>query len=83
MDRVHIEIRIQFDNAAFLDTLVSAPNDLVHVWKALRLETAIHTSNMYLFDEHYKIRKYHTTSEILQEFVTARLALYARRKEHL
>ena len=50
--------------------------------KLFRLETTINSSNMVLFDERGRLRRYASTDDILCAFVRVRLACYARRREH-
>jgi len=48
--------------------------------KLLGLFTTQSTSNMNLFDAHEKLRKYATIYDIIEDYYTERLALYAKRK---
>ena len=50
--------------------------------KTLGLETKIHTTNMWLFDDENKLRKFRTPEEILNSFMCARVRVYAQRREH-
>uniref|UniRef100_A0A6G6ACA9 DNA topoisomerase 2 n=1 Tax=Borely moumouvirus TaxID=2712067 RepID=A0A6G6ACA9_9VIRU len=51
--------------------------------KGLKLISHIRLSNMHLFNEYGKIKKYNTYSEILKNFVQVRLDLYQKRKDYL
>ncbi|KAJ3370984.1 DNA topoisomerase 2 [Allomyces arbusculus] len=51
--------------------------------KKFKLTTTLATSNMVCFDEHGRIKKYASTTQILQDFYTLRLAYYGKRKEWL
>ena len=48
--------------------------------KLLALFTTQSTTNMNLFDAHEKLRKYATIYDIIDDYYTERLALYAKRK---
>lgn len=52
-------------------------------FKKLKLSGSVATSNMVLFDNEGRIRKYEHTSEILEEFFHVRLDLYKKRKTYL
>ena len=51
--------------------------------KTLKLTTTVSTTNMHLFDENRRLRKYSSVEEILQAYVPVRLNLYKKRKEAL
>lgn len=51
--------------------------------KFLGLTKTIHTSNMHLFDEHGRIARYESTSDVLKDFCRIRLKYYTLRKEYL
>jgi len=53
------------------------------VEKTLKLSTTVATTNMHLFDEKRRLRKYHTVDEIITAYVPVRLALYNTRKQAL
>ena len=51
--------------------------------KVLKLTTTVSTTNMHLFDEGRRLRKYETVLSILEAFVPVRMALYQTRKDAL
>ena len=51
--------------------------------ESLKLTSTLSTSNMVLFDEHGKIKKYNTVSDILNEFCRVRYAFYEKRKAYM
>lgn len=51
--------------------------------KHLKLVTPLNLTNMHLFDETGKLRKYNSYSAILKHFVRVRLDLYQKRKDYL
>ncbi|CDR87300.1 probable DNA topoisomerase II [Sporisorium scitamineum] len=48
-----------------------------------KLSCQISTTNMVLFDQDGKIKKYSSAEEIMEEFYLLRLSYYQKRKEHL
>ncbi|KAI4333104.1 hypothetical protein L6164_017951 [Bauhinia variegata] len=50
--------------------------------KKFKLTSTISTSNMHLFDQEGKIKKYDNPEQILEEFFPLRLEYYERRKKH-
>jgi len=48
----------------------------------LKLKTYLSTTNMVLFDETNKLKKYENTSQIIDDFCTTRLRFYHLRKQH-
>jgi DNA topoisomerase-2 len=51
-----------------------------NIWKSLRMETYIPVSNMHLFDENRKIKKFDTQYEIIDYYYNVRLDFYDKRK---
>jgi len=51
--------------------------------ESLKLTSTLLTSNMVLFDEHGKIRKYKSVSDIINQFCRVRYQYYVNRKKHM
>jgi len=51
--------------------------------KVLKLYSTTATTNMHLFDEHDKLRKYETVEEIIENYYKVRIGLYGERKNYL
>lgn len=51
--------------------------------ESLKLTSTLLTSNMVLFDEQGKIRKYKSVSEIVNQFCRVRYDYYVKRKQHM
>eukprot|EP00041_Stephanoeca_diplocostata_P032247 m.1029066 g.1029066 ORF g.1029066 m.1029066 type:complete len:1509 (-) comp24112_c0_seq1:111-4637(-) len=51
--------------------------------KRFKMETSIALSNMVLFDEHGRLKKYGDVHDIMQDFYDVRLEYYQKRKDHL
>ena len=52
------------------------------VEKLLKLYSTCSTSNMHLFDEKDKLKKYGTVEQIIDDYYTVRLELYQKRKDY-
>jgi DNA topoisomerase II len=70
-DNVHFEITVKQD---------MAEQDIV---KKFELEGSFKTSNMVLFDDNFKIKKYANVQEIIEEYYQIRFNAYNDRKNHL
>jgi DNA topoisomerase-2 len=55
-------------------------SNLIEVFK---LETFINFSNMHLFDENFKIKKYNSVYDIIDDFYNIRLPFYQKRKDYI
>jgi DNA topoisomerase-2 len=64
----------------FMPDVLSGLMESGKLLKTLKLETAYHTNNMWLFDANGKMKRYETPEEILDEFVIERLKVYYDRK---
>ena len=51
--------------------------------KVLKLYSTVSTTNMHLFDENDKLKKYNTVEEIIENYYKVRLELYQERKNYL
>ena len=83
----YVSFTVQFSSEAVLDAYATSVDDQTHIPK---LETLLKltsnrftTSNMYLFDNNGKIKKYADVGEIIDEFFDVRMDMYIRRKAHL
>lgn len=63
--------------------LTESPNGIKCNENTLKLYDYIHTSNMVLFTEEGKIRKFNNINEILDHFCHTRLEYYKKRKQHI
>ena len=75
-DDKEISIKIFFNKDAPIEFL----ND---IYKNLKLESYISFSNMHLFDQNKKIKKYNDQYEIIDDFMKIRLEYYTKRKNYL
>lgn len=53
------------------------------VEKLLKLFTTISTTNMHMFNSEFKLHKYTTIEEIIDDFYGVRMGIYQKRKAHL
>jgi DNA topoisomerase-2 len=66
-----------------LATTASGTNEVNGVEKMLKLTTTVSTTNMHMFNSEFKLHKYGSIEEIMDEFYAVRLDAYVRRKEML
>ena len=62
---------------------VDAANGVNGVEKMLKLTTTVSTTNMHMFNSEFKLHKYGSIEEIMDEFYVVRLDAYTRRKAML
>lgn len=62
---------------------VSDPNGINGVEKILKLSTTISTTNMHMFNNVFKLKKYVCVEEIIDEFYDIRLETYKKRKNFI
>ncbi|CEP23816.1 K03164 DNA topoisomerase II [Cyberlindnera jadinii] len=73
-------------NIRFVVTLSDeemAKAEKVGLYEKFKLSSIINLSNMVLFDPEYRVKKYETVEEIMQDFYWVRLEYYQKRKDHL
>ena len=80
-----VDIMVRFHSAADIQTLVckSDDNDCNGLEKFLRLYTTQTTTNMHMFDEKEKLRKFDFPHEIIDYYMTIRKEVYVDRKNYL
>ena len=74
-----IDVKITLE---FLSGVLSKLESSGKLLKTLGLETMIHLTNMWAYDPSGKLRKYDTPDEILDDYYTARLDIYTKRRKH-
>ena len=84
---VIVNITVTFPKGK-LNELLSAgagtdANGINGVEKMLKLTTTVSTTNMHMFNAEFKLHKYGSIEEIMEEFYTVRLDAYVRRKQML
>jgi len=79
---VQIEITFPRGKIATLESSVDALG-INGIEKLLKLTTTTSISNMHLFDPTHKLKKYHSASEIIEEFIGMRMKFYEIRKAFL
>jgi len=55
-------------------------NGVNGIEKLLKLTTTVSNTNMHMFNSEFKLHKYATTEEIIDDFYTVRLGVYRKRK---
>ena len=68
---------VQLQSAAQLSEYAAAPGGL---YKRFKLLSSLSTSNMVLFDQHGRLRRYDSVASIMDDFYSVRLDGYRRRK---
>lgn len=63
--------------------ITETPDGIICNNKTLKLQTHITTSNMVLWDENNKIKKYKNINDIIENFCNIRLFFYTKRKNHI
>lgn len=80
---VNIEIVFPKSKLEELEKNVDESNGINGVEKLLKLSTTISTTNMHMFNSLFKLHKYGTVEEIIDDFYTIRLNVYKKRKDYL
>lgn len=75
----NVEFHIKFD----AKTYDIYKNNNTKLEKDFKLQSSLKITNMYLFDKNYKLKKYKTTLDILQDFYDIRIEYYQKRKEYM
>lgn len=78
---VHITVVFPKGN---LDALITETKDGIDgVEKLLKLTTTVKTSNIHMFDDAGKLKKFDSVDDIILDYYPIRLAAYQRRKDYL
>jgi DNA topoisomerase-2 len=82
---VVVNITVTFPKGKLNELLatVDAANGVNGVEKMLKLTTTVSTTNMHMFNSEFKLHKYGSIEEIMDEFYVVRLDAYRRRKAML
>ena len=80
-----VDITVKFHTASDVQDLIckSNENDCNGLEKYLRLYTTQTITNMHVFDEKEKLRKFDYPSEIIDYYMTVRHSIYVERKKYL
>ena len=80
-----VDITVKFHTAGDVQDLIckSNENDCNGLEKYLRLYTTQTITNMHVFDEKEKLRKFDYPSEIIDYYMTVRHSIYVERKKYL
>jgi DNA topoisomerase II len=82
---VSIDITVVFPKGrlAELEQSVDATTGVNDLEKMMKLTTSLSTTNMHMFNHEFKLHKYATVSEIIDDFYGVRLDIYGKRKAAL
>jgi DNA topoisomerase-2 len=79
-----VQIHVQFPRGALAALEAAMDEDGCNgVHKLLKLTTTVSTTNMNLFTEELKLKKYETPEEIIADYFPVRMDAYVRRKKYL
>jgi DNA topoisomerase-2 len=79
---VNFVVQFQKGKLAELESAVDA-NGINGLEKLLKLSTTISTTNMHMFNHVFKLKKYTSVDEIIDEFYEIRLETYKKRKMYI
>jgi DNA topoisomerase-2 len=79
--RVHITVTFPKGKLAELESGCRDANGVNAIEKLLKLTTTVSSTNMYMFNNEAKLKKYETVQEIIDEFYGVRMATYQKRKD--
>ena len=82
---VSIDITVVFPKGrlAELEQSVDATTGVNDLEKMMKLTTSLSTTNMHMFNHEFKLHKYATVEEIMDNFYGVRLDIYGKRKASL
>ena len=82
---VSIDITVVFPKGrlAELEQTVDATTGVNDLEKMMKLTTSLSTTNMHMFNHEFKLHKYATVEEIMDDFYGVRLDIYGKRKASL
>ena len=79
--RVHITVTFPKGKLADLESVGRDANGVNGLEKLLKLTTTVSSTNMYMFNNEAKLKKYETVQEIIDEFYLVRMVTYQKRKD--
>jgi DNA topoisomerase-2 len=81
---VSVHFIVNFPKGALEDILSDQKDpDIDGVEKLLKLSTTIKTSNIHMFDENSKLKKFDDVDDLILTYYPVRLAAYQKRKDYL
>lgn len=78
---VHITVTFPKGKLADLESVGRDANGVNGLEKLLKLTTTVSSTNMYMFNNDAKLKKYETVQEIIDEFYGVRMTTYQKRKD--
>lgn len=81
---VNVHFVVTFPKGKLEEILADKGTDGIDgVEKLMKLTTTIKTSNIHMFDENCKLKKFEDVHELIRDYYPVRLAAYGKRKTHL
>lgn len=78
-----VDIIVNFTKEKLDELDLSVDNGITGVEKLLKLTTTVSTTNMHLFNSEFKLNKYDSVKDIIEEFYITRLKAYMDRKNFM
>ncbi len=79
---IRFVIRVKAESMAVIQKTLAEPDGETKLLKLFKLASSVPKSQFVCFDTKGQLKRYTDAEEIIDEYYQARLALYARRKEH-
>ncbi len=80
---VTVHFTVTFPKGRLDELLAESKDGIDGVEKLLKLTTTVKTSNIHMFDDSGKLKKFENVDDIILEYYPVRLAAYQRRKDYL
>jgi DNA topoisomerase-2 len=80
---VNVHFVVTFPKGKLDEILSDKVEDIDGIEKLMKLTTTIKTSNIHMFDENCKLKKYEDVHELIRGYYPVRLAAYRKRKTYL
>ncbi len=80
-----VSFTLTFEEDVLYDLLAGSPDkEGINLFeKTFKLASKLSETNMWLYDEEYKLKHYETTKDIIIDFYNIRLKTYAQRRDYL
>ena len=80
---VAVNITVQFPRGKLQELEQTIIDSINGIEKLFKLTTTVSTTNIHMFNKDFKLHKYNSVEEIIDEFYQIRLDVYQKRKDYL
>lgn len=80
---VAVNFTVVFPKGKLDELLLVKDGDIDGVEKMMKLTTTVKTSNIHMFNDERKLKKYDDVAELIEDYYQVRLRAYGKRKEYL